>query len=105
MDGFSASDAPFITSQSATTKRSKAMAEPVGTTARTVKTPGPDHPIAIERNPHHFVVKVSGRIVADTRAALTLREATYPAVQYVPRKDVDMTLLQRTSHATAIPGS
>jgi len=45
--------------------------------------PGPDHPIMIERNVHRVVVKVAGRIVADTRQALTLREASYPAVQYV----------------------
>jgi len=35
--------------------------------------------------------------------ALTLREAKYPAVQYVPRKDVDMTLLERTDHLTYCP--
>ena len=71
--------------------------------ARTVKVPGPDHPIAIERNAHRVVVKVAGRVVADTREALTLREASYPAVQYVPRKDVDMTLLERTDHVTYCP--
>jgi len=38
-----------------------------------------------------------------TREALTLREASYPAVQYIPRKDVDMSLLQRTDHATYCP--
>ena len=50
-----------------------------------------------------MVVSVGGRVIADTRAALTLREATYPPVQYVPRKDVDMSLLERTSHATYCP--
>jgi uncharacterized protein (DUF427 family) len=44
-----------------------------------------------------------GRIVADTREALTLREAAYPAVQYIPRKDVDMALLDRTDHITYCP--
>jgi uncharacterized protein (DUF427 family) len=71
--------------------------------AKTVKVPGPDHPITIERNAHRVVVTVAGRVVADTREALTLREAGYPAVQYVPRKDVDMTLLERTGHATWCP--
>jgi len=32
-----------------------------------------------------------------------LREASYPVVQYIPRKDVDMSLLQRTEHATYCP--
>ena len=70
---------------------------------KTIKIPGPDHPITIERNAHRVVVKVAGRVVADTREALTLREASYPAVQYVPRKDVDMTLLERTDHVTYCP--
>ena len=68
-----------------------------------IKQPGPDHPITIQANPARVVVTVGGRVVADTKEALTLREASYPAVQYVPRKDVDMTLLQRTDHATYCP--
>jgi uncharacterized protein (DUF427 family) len=73
------------------------------TATKTVKTPGPDHPITIEPNPNRIIVTVAGRVVADTRAALTLREASYPGVQYVPRKDVDMALLVRTDHATYCP--
>jgi uncharacterized protein (DUF427 family) len=72
-------------------------------TSKPVKTPGPDHPITIERNRGRVVVSVGGRVVADTRAALTLREASYPPVQYIPRKDVDMSLLERTQHATYCP--
>jgi uncharacterized protein (DUF427 family) len=71
--------------------------------SKRMKIPGPDHPIMIERNPARIVVLVAGRIVADTREALTLREAAYPAVQYIPRKDVDMALLQRTDHSTYCP--
>jgi uncharacterized protein (DUF427 family) len=71
--------------------------------SKPIKVPGPDHPIAVERNPNRVVVSVAGRVVADTRDALTLREADYPAVQYIPRKDVDMTLLARTEHATYCP--
>lgn len=68
-----------------------------------VRIPGPDHPIDITPQPARVVVKVGGRIVADTRAALTLREASYPPVQYIPRADVDMALLTRTDHATYCP--
>jgi uncharacterized protein (DUF427 family) len=64
---------------------------------------GPGHPITIEPNAHQVVVTVAGRVVADTRAALTLREASYPPVQYIPRKDVDTALLERTDHATYCP--
>jgi uncharacterized protein (DUF427 family) len=68
-----------------------------------MKTPGPDHPITIEPNRKHIVVTVAGRVVADTREALTLKEGSYPGVQYIPRKDVDMKLLVRTQHGTHCP--
>jgi uncharacterized protein (DUF427 family) len=79
------------------------MSEQIEPKSKTVKIPGPDHPISVERNASRVVVSVAGRIVADTRMALTLREASYPPVQYIPRKDVDMTLLARTDHATYCP--
>jgi uncharacterized protein (DUF427 family) len=68
-----------------------------------VKIPGIDHPITIEKNPDRVVVKVAGRVVADTRDALSLQEASYPAVQYIPRKDVDLTRLERTDNKTYCP--
>jgi uncharacterized protein (DUF427 family) len=70
---------------------------------KTVKIPGADHPITIERNPNRVVILLAGRVVADTRDALTLREASYSPVQYIPRKDVDMALLARTDHTTYCP--
>ena len=80
-----------------------AMEQNVEALAKPIKIPGPDHPMAIERNPNRVVVRVAGRVIADTSEALTLREASYPAVQYVPRKDVNMMLLERTEHATYCP--
>ena len=68
-----------------------------------MKVPGPDHPIAIEANPSRILVMVAGKTIADTRGALTLREASYPAVQYIPRRDVDMTALTRSEHKTFCP--
>jgi uncharacterized protein (DUF427 family) len=79
------------------------MEQNVAAGSKSIKIPGPDHPITIERNPARIVVSVAGRIVADTREALTVREAAYPAIQYIPRKDVDMALLQRTDHSTYCP--
>lgn len=72
-------------------------------TARQKLHPGPDHPITIAPTPGRVVVSVAGRIVADSSNALTLREASYPAVQYIPRGDVDMSLLERTDHASYCP--
>lgn len=68
-----------------------------------MKVPGPDHPITIERNPKRVIVRFAGRVVASTQQALALREASYPPVQYIPRADVDMSLLARTDHATHCP--
>ena len=75
----------------------------VASAVKPVKIPGPNHPITIEHNPARIIVSIAGRIVADTREALTLREAAYPAVQYIPRKDVDRALLERTDHTTYCP--
>jgi uncharacterized protein (DUF427 family) len=68
-----------------------------------VKIPGPDHPITVQKNPDRVVVKVAGQVIADSRDALSLQEASYPAVQYIPRKDVDMTALERTAHESYCP--
>jgi uncharacterized protein (DUF427 family) len=68
-----------------------------------VLTPGPTHPITVEPNPSRVVVTRGGRVLADTRAALVLREASYPPVQYVPRADVDLGALRSTDHHTYCP--
>jgi len=68
-----------------------------------MKIPGPGHPITVAPNPKRVVVKFAGRIIADTTDALALKESTYPAVQYIPREDVEMTLLQRSAHGTECP--
>jgi uncharacterized protein (DUF427 family) len=68
-----------------------------------VKIPGADHPISIFANPSRVTVVAGGKVIADTRSALTLREASYPAVQYIPRRDVDMTALTRSEHQTYCP--
>jgi uncharacterized protein (DUF427 family) len=79
------------------------MPESSLTETKPVKIPGLDHPITIEPNPGRVVVKVAGHVVADTRAALTLREAHYPAVRYIPRRDVDMSLLAQSDSTTYCP--
>ena len=68
-----------------------------------MREPGPDHPITVEPNPHRVVVRLNGRTVADTKRALTLKEASYPPVLYVPREDADMALLERTARSTHCP--
>ena len=66
--------------------------------SKPIKIPGPDHPITITPARERITITVAGRRIVDTREALTLKEAAYPPVYYIPRKDVDMTQLQRASH-------
>jgi uncharacterized protein (DUF427 family) len=68
-----------------------------------MKTPGPDHPISIEAHPRRVVVRFAGLIVVDTTRALVLREASYPAVFYLPREDAQMRHLVRSEHRTHCP--
>ena len=72
-------------------------------TTKRILIPGPDHSIAIEPTAGRVVVTLGGRTIADTKSALTLREAAYPAVHYIPRSDVDMSLLERTETVSYCP--
>lgn len=67
------------------------------------KIPGADHPIAVTPDPARVVVRLNGRTIAKTGRSLKLREANYPPVSYIPREDVDMSLLERTDHSTYCP--
>lgn len=67
---------------------------------RTPKIPGRDHPITVEPAGQRVIVRVGDRVVADTIAALTLREAGYPPVRYIPINDVDQTLLRSSRTST-----
>lgn len=68
-----------------------------------MKLPGPDHPIAIAPAGKRIRVRFGEKIVADTMHALTLQEASYPSVYYIPRGDADMSLLQATERSTHCP--
>jgi uncharacterized protein (DUF427 family) len=70
---------------------------------KTVKIPGPDHPISIAPYPEPVTVKVGGKVVANSLDALTLTEANYGPVLYIPAKDVDFSLLERSDHTTYCP--
>ncbi len=70
---------------------------------RTICQPGPGHLIAFEPNPGRVVVTLAGRTIADTKSALILRKATYPAVNYIPLAHVDTALLVRTEHTSWCP--
>jgi uncharacterized protein (DUF427 family) len=68
-----------------------------------MKLPGPDHPITITQNPRRVRVTAGDTVIAESTKALTLKEAKYPAVQYLPREDANMALLERTERTTHCP--
>ena len=68
-----------------------------------MRIPGPDHPIAISLNPRRIRVRFAGRTIAETTRAMTMKEAHYPPVHYIPRADADMSALTRTQHHTHCP--
>lgn len=71
--------------------------------SKQILQPGVDHPITVTPTGRRVTVSLDGTVIADSRAALTLQESTYPAVQYIPRADVDMSLLQRSDRTTYCP--
>ena len=68
-----------------------------------MKLPGPDHPITIAANPRRVRISAGGIVIAETSHALKLKEASYPAVNYVPREDANMALLTRSERVTHCP--
>ena len=70
---------------------------------RTIKIPDATHPITIRPTGSHVTVRLGGSVVAETDHALSLAEASYPVVQYIPLGDVDQSLLDRTTTQTYCP--
>lgn len=68
-----------------------------------IKIPGTDHPITITPQTAHVTVRAGGQVIAVTDRALSLKEASYPGVFYIPREDANMDLLSRTDHETYCP--
>jgi uncharacterized protein (DUF427 family) len=65
-----------------------------------IKVPDADHPITIDADTVRVVARVAETVIADTSAALTLREAGYPPVLYIPLDDVvPGTLRPSTSYS------
>ncbi|WP_295845639.1 DUF427 domain-containing protein [Tardiphaga sp.] len=68
-----------------------------------MKLPGPDHPISIAPSDRHIRVRAGDIVIAETTHALTLKEASYPAVLYIPRADANPRLISRTDRVTHCP--
>jgi len=70
---------------------------------RTVKIPDATHPITVSPTGAHVTVRVGGVTVAESDRALSLAEASYPVVQYIPLADVDQELLRPAATQTYCP--
>jgi uncharacterized protein (DUF427 family) len=73
------------------------------TAGRSVRFPDAGHPMTLAMTGVRVVVRSGGRVIADTRRAVTVGEAKYAPVHYIPREDVDMTLLEATEHTSYCP--
>ncbi len=62
-----------------------------------------DHPIEISPEPRRVRVVAGGQVIAQTTRALSLREASYPTVLYIPREDARMVFLRPSGHRTHCP--
>jgi uncharacterized protein (DUF427 family) len=63
----------------------------------------PQHRITTRPAGVRVQVKVRDELIADTRDAVRLDEDGYPAVYYVPRRDVKMERLKRSEHRSTCP--
>src|SRR6516165_3928445 len=97
---FQSGNAKYYTDNASQSLRTALMSSPA---AKEVKIPGPEHPITITANANRVTVTFGGRTIADTRRALTMKEASLAGVHYIPREDADMTALERTAHTTYCP--
>jgi uncharacterized protein (DUF427 family) len=70
---------------------------------KAIKIPDASHPITISPTGTRVTVHVGGVTVAATDRALSLAEASYPVVQYIPLEDVDRGLLSPAATQTYCP--
>jgi uncharacterized protein (DUF427 family) len=71
--------------------------------AKEIRVPDEDHPITIDAETARVVARVGDTVIADTAAALTLREAGYPPVHYIPLADVLPDALHPSSTRSYCP--
>jgi uncharacterized protein (DUF427 family) len=68
-----------------------------------MKLPSAEHPITISKLSQRLVVKFNGVIVAQSDNVLKLEEASYPAVLYVPRSDIQQHYFLPSDHSSYCP--
>ena len=63
----------------------------------------PEHRVAVRPAGVRVRVRANGEVIADTRDAILLEETGYRPVYYIPRKDVRMERLLRSSRESYCP--
>jgi uncharacterized protein (DUF427 family) len=71
--------------------------------SKEIKIPNAGHPITIDTGTVRVVARVGDTVIADTSAALTMREASYPPVHYIPLDDVVLDMLRPSTSKTYCP--
>ncbi len=59
--------------------------------------------ITLTQSPDRYVVRAGDAVLGDTRNAISLREGGSNPVIYVPRADMAMALLEKTTRQTTCP--
>lgn len=70
---------------------------------RKIVIPGLRPRITVDPTPSRVTVSLGGRVIADTKSALTMREAGFPPVQYIPLEDVAPDVLEPSDHTSYCP--
>ncbi|MCW3037667.1 MAG: hypothetical protein JWM17_2979 [Actinobacteria bacterium] len=68
-----------------------------------MKVPDANHTITIDAEPVRVVARVGDTVIADTSAAVTLRESGYPPVHYIPLADVVPGVLRPSASHSYCP--
>jgi uncharacterized protein (DUF427 family) len=68
-----------------------------------MRVPDENHPITIDAEDRRVVVRVGDTLIADSSAVLTLREAGYEPVHYIPLDDVVPGTLTSSSTQSYCP--
>jgi uncharacterized protein (DUF427 family) len=63
----------------------------------------PDYAVIISPADKKLVVRYQDMIIAESTSALVIAETRHGAVYYLPREDVDMSVLQTTELSTYCP--
>ncbi|WP_020107081.1 DUF427 domain-containing protein [Nocardia sp. 348MFTsu5.1] len=71
--------------------------------AKTRLIPDDTHPITVEPTAGQVRIRSGDTIVADTAKSLTLQEASYPPVAYIPLTAIDPSLLRHSDTETYCP--